>query len=68
MIGPYNPDWAIVKQGNDGEEKLYLVTETKATKEELKLRAGEWKKIRCGRVHFDALDVKFKHAVRPEEV
>ncbi|RLF26428.1 MAG: DEAD/DEAH box helicase, partial [Thermoplasmata archaeon] len=67
-IGPYNPDWAIVKQEDDGEEKLYLVTETKATKEELQLRAGEWKKIQCGKAHFDALDVKFKHAVSPEEI
>jgi len=67
-IGAYNPDWAIVKQEDDGEEKLYLVTETKATKEELKLRAGEWKKIQCGKAHFDALNVKFKHAVSPEEV
>jgi len=31
-IGSYNPDWAIVKQEDDGEEKLYLVTETKATR------------------------------------
>jgi len=67
-IGPYNPDWAIVKQEDDGEEKLYLVTETKATKKELKLRAGEWKKIQCGRAHFAVLDVRFKHAVSPEEV
>jgi len=42
--------------------------ETKATKEELKLRAGEWKKIQCGKAHFDALKVKFKHAVNPEEI
>ena len=41
---------------------------TKGAKEELKLRAGEWKKIQCGRAHFDTLDVKFKHAVSPEEV
>ena len=53
----YNPDWAIVKQPEGGDAKLYLVRETKSTKEQQKLRQSEWDKIRCGKAHFDALDV-----------
>jgi type III restriction enzyme len=64
-IGTYNPDWAIVKQE---DEKLYLVRETKSTKEQQKLRQSEWDKIRCGKAHFDALDVDFKHITAVEQV
>lgn len=67
-IGTYNPDWAIVKQTKGEDEKLYLVRETKATKEELKLRGGEWKKIQCGTAHFEVLDVSFKHVTSAAEV
>jgi type III restriction enzyme len=38
---------------------LYLVRETKATKNFEKLRGTESQKIRCGRKHFDALGVDF---------
>jgi len=64
-IGTYNPDWAIVKQE---DEKLYLVRETKNTKEQQKLRQTEWDKIRCGKAHFDALDVDFDHVTSASEV
>jgi type III restriction enzyme len=64
-IGTYNPDWAIVKQE---DEKLYLVRETKSTKEQQKLRQSEWDKIRCGKAHFDTLDVDFDHVTSAEEV
>jgi type III restriction enzyme len=52
-IGTYNPDWAIVKQG---DEKVYLVRETKGDTFKAKGgRAGEAEKIYCGRKHFAAL-------------
>lgn len=40
-IGTYNPDWAIVKQPEGGDAKLYLVRETKSTKDQPKLRQSE---------------------------
>jgi type III restriction enzyme len=64
-IGTYNPDWAIVKQE---DEKLYLVRETKSTKEQQKLRQSEWDKIRCGKAHFDTLDVDFDHITSATDV
>jgi len=64
-IGTYNPDWAIVKQE---DEKLYLVRETKSTKEQRKLRQSEWDKILCGKAHFDALDVDFAHVTSASDV
>ena len=58
-VGPYNPDWALV---TEGEEKLYLVRETKKTGDTLdikKLRETEQDKIACGRKHFDAIGVNY---------
>jgi len=55
-VGKYNPDWAIVKHD---DETLYLVRETKSTKDFLKLRTTEADKVRCGQQHFKALDVPF---------
>ncbi|MBA3353338.1 MAG: DEAD/DEAH box helicase family protein [Blastocatellia bacterium] len=55
-IGKYNPDWAILR--HDGSV-LYLVRETKGTKNFEKLRGIEADKIRCGRKHFNSLDVDF---------
>ena len=59
-IGNYNPDWAVML-GEEGEEKMYFVVETKGTIEYLGNRPTEYNKIRCGRKHFEALgdDVKF---------
>jgi type III restriction enzyme len=64
-LGTYNPDWAIVKEEN---AKLYLVRETKSTKDQLKLRGVEWAKIQCGRSHFNALNVDFDHIISASEV
>jgi type III restriction enzyme len=64
-IGTYNPDWAIVKQEDD---RIYLVRETKATKDQLALRGAEWEKIRCGKAHFNALGVDFKQVISATEV
>ena len=67
-IGTYNPDWAIVKQEFDEEQKLYLIRETKATKDNFKLRVGEGAKIYCGQQHFEMLDVDFAVVNHASEV
>jgi len=56
-LGSYNPDWAVLV-GNNNEEKLYFVLETKGSilAEELRLR--EVSKIACGHKHFEALGTK----------
>ncbi|MBU0765968.1 MAG: DEAD/DEAH box helicase family protein [Bacteroidetes bacterium] len=55
-IGEYNPDWAIVKHE---DSTIYLVRETKGTKNFDKLRNSEADKIKCGRRHFESLGVNF---------
>lgn len=64
-IGTYNPDWAIVKQD---DAKVYLVRETKSTKDQLKLRGSEWAKIQCGKAHFETLQVDFAHVTSANEI
>jgi type III restriction enzyme len=64
-VGKYNPDWAVVKE--DGQT-LYLVRETKGTKDFLKLRTDETDKVRCGEKHFEALNVSFKVVMNADEV
>jgi type III restriction enzyme len=64
-VGKYNPDWAILKQ--DGQT-LYLVRETKGTRDFLKLRTSEADKVRCGQRHFAALGVPFAVVVTADEV
>ena len=65
----YNSDWAILKQ-NGGP--LYLVRETKGTRDFLKLRTSEADKVRRGRKHFDVASrlaasraVRAAHSRRP---
>jgi type III restriction enzyme len=64
-VGKYNPDWAILKHNG---QALYLVRETKATRDVLKLRPSEADKVRCGQKHFEALGVPFAVAVTADEV
>lgn len=64
-VGRYNPDWAILK--HDGQA-LYLVRETKGTRDFLKLRTTEADKVRCGQRHFEAIGVPFAVAVTADEV
>jgi type III restriction enzyme len=64
-VGKYNPDWAILKE--DGGP-LYLVRETKSTRDFLKLRTSEADKVRCGQQHFAALGVPFAVVVSANEV
>jgi type III restriction enzyme len=69
-IGTYNPDWAVVKQPTGGEEKLYLVRETKSSLDPNDRRADENAKIKCGHAHFDSLPTKvdFKVVTSAAEV
>jgi type III restriction enzyme len=64
-VGKYNPDWAILK--HDGQA-IYLVRETKGTRDFLKLRTSEADKVRCGSKHFESLDVPFAVVVSSDEV
>jgi type III restriction enzyme len=56
-LGPYNPDWAVLVE-KDGEERLYLVVETKSSLFAEDLRNKEGAKIVCGKAHFKALEVR----------
>jgi type III restriction enzyme len=64
-VGKYNPDWAIVKHH---DQTLYLVRETKATRDFLQLRTIEAEKVRCGKKHFDVLGVPFAVSVTADDV
>ena len=64
-IGGYNPDWAILKHD---EEVLYLVRETKATKNFERLRTTEAEKVKCGKKHFEELGVNFAVISSPAEL
>jgi type III restriction enzyme len=64
-IGKYNPDWAILRHDNT---VLYLVRETKGTKNFEKMRGTESEKIRCGRKHFDSLGVDFDVVTSASEI
>jgi hypothetical protein len=47
---------------------VYLVKETKGTKDSLKLRSSERDKVDCGKKHFDAFGVPFAVVVSADEV
>lgn len=52
-VGRYNPDWAIVF---DGEVKhVYFIAETKGSNDSAQLRPVEQTKIECARKHFKAI-------------
>jgi len=55
-VGPYNPDWAIIKQ-EDGEDRIYMIRETKSTLDDSKLRPSELAKIRSAKEHFKAIGI-----------
>lgn len=57
-LGKYNPDWAIIF---NGDKRIYFVAETKASTSEKDLRLKEKLRIKCGLKHFEELeDVEFK--------
>ncbi|OLT25696.1 restriction endonuclease [Kytococcus sp. CUA-901] len=55
-VGPYNPDWAIIKQ-EDGEDRIYMIRETKSTLDDSKLRPTELAKIKAAKRHFEAIGI-----------
>lgn len=55
-VGDYNPDWAILKQ-EDGQQKIYMIRETKSTDIDELLRPTEVAKIKCGKKHFAAIGI-----------
>ena len=55
-LGPYNPDWAVLIEDDEGE-RLYLVVETKGSAFLDDLRHAERGKVECGKAHFEALEV-----------
>jgi type III restriction enzyme len=63
-VGDYNPDWAILKQNG---EIVYMIRETKSTKDKLRLRLPETDKIECGKQHFMTLGVDFAVATSVED-
>jgi len=64
-IGNYNPDWAILKENGN---IVYMLRETKSTKDKLKLRTSESDKIACGYQHFIAIGIDYDVAITAEEV
>ena len=63
--GNYSPDWAIIyKNSSENSENnvgIYVIVETKTDKKEQDLTAVEKSKIKCGKLHFEAIskEVKF---------
>ncbi len=55
-VGPYNPDWAIIKH-EDGNDRIYMIRETKSTDDEVKRRPTENAKIKAATKHFAAIGV-----------
>jgi type III restriction enzyme len=64
-VGEYNPDWAIVKHD---DKTIYMVRETKGTRDFLKLRTSEADKVRCGKQHFELLGVPFEVVTNADQV
>lgn len=54
-LGTYNSDWVGLYE-KDGQEKLYLIVETKGTLWSEELRPKEAAKIKCGIKHFEAIN------------
>jgi type III restriction enzyme len=66
-IGGYNPDWAVVFEG---DKRIYFVVETKGTSNIEELSPSEKMKILCGKKHFEQFaDVTFTApVVKVEEI
>jgi len=55
-VGYYNPDWAILKENG---QIVYMIRETKSTRDKMKLRLPETDKIVCGQRHFEAIGIDY---------
>ncbi|MDE6220467.1 MAG: hypothetical protein K2G51_08590 [Lachnospiraceae bacterium] len=61
--GNYSPDWAIVCRKdslNSPELGIYFIVETKADKQDVNLQEVEQNKIRCGKLHFQAVSEQIR--------
>jgi len=56
-VGPYNPDWAIIKKDEDGTDRIFMIRETKSTLDESKRRPIENAKIKAATEHFKQLGI-----------
>ncbi len=65
-LGTYNPDWAVLVEPEAGDERLYLVVETKGSMLLGDLRRNEDAKIEYGRAHFQALNKVSENPARYE--
>jgi type III restriction enzyme len=65
-VGSYNPDWAIIKQDDDGATRIYMIRETKSTADESKRRPSENAKIKAAKKHFEAIGIKDFEVSTPE--
>ena len=57
-VGNYNPDWAIIKV-IDGQERVYLIRETKGSIYSSDLRPSEKAKIASANQHFKAIGIDY---------
>ena len=64
-IGSYNPDWAILRKNGD---IVYMIRETKATKDQMQLRGFESAKIKCGARHFETIGVDYDVAISVDDL
>ncbi|KXB34268.1 type III restriction enzyme, res subunit [Bacteroidales bacterium KA00251] len=68
-LGKYNPDWAIVFEGE--EKHIYFVAETKGSMSDLQLRPIEQGKIECAKYHFKTIangEVKYETVTSFEDL
>lgn len=63
-VGDYNPDWAIIKQ-TDGENRIYMIRETKSTHDRNKRRPSENARIDAAIEHFKAIGIGYDVTVPP---
>ena len=63
-VGDYNPDWAIIMQA-DGEDRIYMIRETKSTHDRDKRRPSENAKIDAAIEHFKVIGIGYDVTVPP---
>lgn len=61
IIGNYNPDWGIIRFGEDGTTKVELVRETKGSMNPNLLQfPNEKRKIDCAKKHFREIGINYR--------
>lgn len=65
-LGNYNPDWAVLYEEEEDEQRLYFIVETKGSTDLQQLRTSERNKIATGRKHFKAIDTDIRFKVVKE--